>query len=150
MSEKKVRIQKSSGGVIYREEAGQLWVVLISPHSDRWALPKGIVERGEDPAQTAVREVAEETGLGGELVDKLGYVEYWYRDPKDKILYHKFVDFFLIRYQSGDVSQHDWEVQEARWLPITEAIAQASYDSEKNILIKAKEAWEKIKSARQK
>lgn len=146
MAEKKVRVQKSSGGVVFRETDGQMWVALVSPHGDRWVLPKGIVERGENPAQTALREVAEETGLQGEIVSKLGYVEYWYRDPKDKILYHKFVDFFLVRYLGGDVSGHDWEVQEARWFPIAEAIARATHDSEKGMLEKAQAAWSQAKT----
>lgn len=146
MAEKKVRIQKSSGGVVFREEDGQIWVALVSPYGDRWVLPKGIVERGEDAAQTALREVAEETGLQGEIVSKLGYVEYWYRDTKDKILYHKFVDFFLVRYLGGDVSGHDWEVQEARWFSISEAISRATHDSEKGMLQKAQDAWDKIRA----
>lgn len=146
MAEKKVRVQKSSGGVVFRETDGQMWVALISPHGDRWVLPKGIVERGENPAQTSLREVAEETGLQGEIVSKLGYVEYWYRDPKDKILYHKFVDFFLVRYLGGDVSGHDWEVQEARWFPVSQALEVAAHDNERSILRKAQEEWEKLKA----
>ena len=150
----KARIQKSAGGVIYQEREGQMYVALIatkggvvhpegSPRGERWGLPKGIVEKGEKSAQTALREVAEETGLVGEIVDKLGYVEYWYRSPEDKILYHKFVDFYLMEYQSGGVEKHDWEVEEARWFPVGEAMERIAFDNEGEILKKAKERWER-------
>jgi 8-oxo-dGTP pyrophosphatase MutT (NUDIX family) len=149
----KARIQKSAGGVIYQEREGQMYVTLIatkrgvSPEGslrrERWGLPKGIVERGEGSAQTALREVAEETGLEGEIVGKLGYIEYWFRSPEDKILYHKFVDFYLLEYRSGEVEKHDWEVEEARWFPIEEAIERISFENERDILRKAKEEWER-------
>jgi len=149
----KARIQKSAGGVIYQEREGQMYVALIatkggvhpegSPRRERWGLPKGIVEKGEESAQTALREVAEETGLEGEVVGKLGYIEYWFRSPEDKILYHKFVDFYLLEYRSGKVEEHDWEVEQARWFPIEEAIERISFDNERDILRKAKEEWER-------
>lgn len=140
----KARIQKSAGGVIYQGCGGQMYVALIATKGEeRWGLPKGIVEKGEDPAQTALREVAEETGLEGEVVDKLGYIEYWFRSPEDKVLYHKFVDFYLLEYRSGEVGNHDWEVEQARWFPIEEAIERLSFDNEREILRKAKEGWER-------
>lgn len=140
---RKVRIQKSAGGVICREANGQLEVALISPKPEVWALPKGIVEKGEKADRTARREVAEETGLEGEIIDKLGYIEYWYRDPQGKILYHKFVDFFLLGHTGGNLHRHDAEVLSARWYPIQEAIQKASYDTERQMLEKAREAWQK-------
>ncbi|MGB5931656.1 MAG: NUDIX hydrolase [Anaerolineae bacterium] len=140
----KVRIQKSAGGVIYQEREGQMYVALIATKErQRWGLPKGIVEKGEESAQTALREVAEETGLEGEVVGKLGYIEYWFRNPEDKILYHKFVDFYLLEYRSGEVEKHDWEVEQARWFPIEEAIERISFDNERDILRKAKDEWER-------
>jgi 8-oxo-dGTP diphosphatase len=142
----KARIEKSAGGVIYREERGRLYVALIATKGgERWGLPKGLVEKGEKALETAVREVAEETGLRGEPVDRLGYVEYWYRHPEDKELYHKFVDFYLLCHMSGDISGHDGEVDKVQWLPIEEAIERASYKSEKEILKKAKTKWEETK-----
>ncbi len=138
----KARIQKSAGGVIYQEREGKMYAALIATKGgQRWGLPKGIVEKGEKSAQTALREVAEETGLEGEVVGKLGYIEYWFRSPEDKILYHKFVDFYLLEYRSGEVEKHDWEVEQARWFPIEEAIKRISFDNERDILRKAKEAW---------
>lgn len=140
----KARIQKSAGGVIYQEREGKMYVTLIATKGGkRWGLPKGIVEKGEDSTQTALREVAEETGLEGEVVGKLGYIEYWFRSPEDKVLYHKFVDFYLLEYRSGEVKKHDWEVEQARWFPIREAIERISFDNERDILRKAKEEWER-------
>ena len=143
----KVRIQKSAGGVIYQECEGWMYVALIatkgSPQRERWGLPKGIVEKGEGSAQTALREVAEETGLEGEIVGKLGYIEYWFGSSEDKILYHKFVDFYLLEYRSGEVEKHYCEVEQARWFPIEEAIERVSFDNERDILRKAKDEWER-------
>jgi 8-oxo-dGTP pyrophosphatase MutT (NUDIX family) len=138
-----MRVQKSAGGVICRETEGRIEVALISPRPEVWALPKGIVEKGESADGAALREVLEETGLEGEILDNLGYIEYWYRDPGDKALLHKFVDFFLLRYAGGDLDRHDAEVLSVRWFPIQEAIQQASYESERQMLEKARQAWDK-------
>jgi 8-oxo-dGTP pyrophosphatase MutT (NUDIX family) len=139
----KAKIEKSAGGVICREEGGRLRVALIATKGgERWGLPKGLVEKGEDPAQTALREVEEETGLQGRIMDKLGYVEYWFRNPQDDVLYHKFVDFYLMAYESGEVTGHDREVDRAQWYPIEEAIERLSFDNEREMLKKAKERWE--------
>jgi 8-oxo-dGTP pyrophosphatase MutT (NUDIX family) len=141
----KTKFQLSAGGVIFRENEDIEVALIATKGGQRWGLPKGIVERGEDPAQTALREVAEETGLEGEIVGKLGYIEYWFRSPEDKILYHKFVDFYLLEYRSGEVEEHDWEVEQARWFPIEEAIERISFDNERDILRKAREEWERTR-----
>jgi 8-oxo-dGTP pyrophosphatase MutT (NUDIX family) len=139
----KTLIERSAGGVVGREVNGQLQVALIATQDGtRWALPKGLVEPGEKPPATAQREVAEETGLHGRYLDRLGTVEYWYKpDPETRV--HKFVGFYLFAYESGDVAGHDWEVDAAAWFPIDEAIERASYDTERDILRRAKAAWTK-------
>jgi len=103
-----------------------MWVVLIATKGGEvWGLPKGLVEKGEKPLDTALREVGEESGLQGESVADLGYIEYWYRDSTTKVLYHKFVHYYLLSHVGGDVGEHDWEVDEARWFPIEQAIERA-------------------------
>jgi 8-oxo-dGTP diphosphatase len=138
----KATIQRSAGGVIYQNRQGEMWVVLISTRDGSvWGLPKGMIEKGEKPLEAALREVREETGLEGASVADLGYIEYWYRDPETKVLYHKFVDYYLVRWLIGDVADHGWEVDEARWFPIEEAMDTISYENERNVLVKAREAW---------
>jgi 8-oxo-dGTP diphosphatase len=142
-----VEVQKSAGGVVYQERDGEMWVVLIATKgAEVWGLSKGLVEKGEKPLDTALREVKEEAGLLGEPVADLGYIEYWYRDSTAGVLYHKFVHYYLLSHLEGDVSEHDWEVDEARWFLIEEAIERASYENERRVLIKASEEWSKIAS----
>lgn len=124
-----------------------MWVALVATKGGKvWGLPKGLIEKGEKPIQTALREVKEESGLHGEPVADLGYVEYWYRDSETKALYHKFVHYHLLSHVGGDASEHDWEVDQARWFPIEEAIEQASYENERGVLIKAREEWNRLAS----
>jgi 8-oxo-dGTP pyrophosphatase MutT (NUDIX family) len=132
------RDEISSGGVVCRRaESGGLEVALIATHGgERWALPKGLVKKGEALAETALREVREETGLTAEIVAELETVEYWFwwGQPGRKVRFHKKVHFFVMRFLSGDVADHDHEVDDAAWLTIDEAIGRASYKSERQLL----------------
>lgn len=139
----------SAGGVIYRSgpesSSGTPEVCLIATEGFRhWQLPKGLVEDGEPAAQTALREVREETGLEGEIEDHLGRIEYWYvrpdyRNPDERVRVHKEVDFFLMRYVSGSTERHDHEVDDARWFPVDEALRTLSFEGERDILRKARD-----------
>jgi 8-oxo-dGTP pyrophosphatase MutT (NUDIX family) len=104
-----------------------------------WALPKGLVGRGEDPEATALREVGEETGLEGAPVTKLGDVRYVYTRAGARIF--KVVSFYLLRYRRGrigDVSpEHAHEIEEARWLPLEEAPQLLSYTGEREMADRA-------------
>jgi 8-oxo-dGTP pyrophosphatase MutT (NUDIX family) len=150
MGERRVagaKVQRSAGGVVYRDREGKMWVALIATKGGEvWGLPKGVVEKGENALDTALREVEEESGLRGEPKANLGYIEYWYRDPETRVLYHKFVHYFLLSHAGGDVSEHDWEVDEARWFPIEEAIERVSYENERNVLSRAMEEWGELRS----
>ena len=106
-----------------------------------WALPKGLVDPGESPAETAVREVLEETGVGGRLVEKLGDVKYVYSRGGERIF--KIVSFYLLRAGRGRIGEIEErmriEVAEARWLPLEEAPRLLSYDGERKMAAKALE-----------
>src|SRR5918996_3189103 len=124
MSTFETREQVSAGGVVYRRRGGGFEVALISVGEPaRWQLPKGLVGRGEEPVEAALREVGEETGLACEVVAELEKVEYWYfsKGGARRVRFHKFVHFYLMRHVSGDVSGHDDEVNEARWVESEEA-----------------------------
>lgn len=141
MSKVPTKIQISAGGVAFRKRKKQIEAALISVgDNNRWQLPKGIVDKGESTEDAAVREVREEAGIDTELVERIDKVEYWYfwNEDSGRVRYHKFVYFYLLRYESGDVRDHDDEVNEARWFQIDEAIKLLAFSSEKKIVEKAK------------
>jgi 8-oxo-dGTP pyrophosphatase MutT (NUDIX family) len=130
--------QTSSGGVIYRKTGAGFDVALVSVKGGRyWCLPKGLVDKGETPELTALREVREESGLTGRIIDKLGDITYWYFIQDKNIKCRKTVHFFLMEYVEGDTSDHDLEVDDAEWFPIETALNKISYRGDRGILEKA-------------
>ncbi|HET9674958.1 MAG TPA: NUDIX domain-containing protein [Gaiellaceae bacterium] len=132
----------SAGGVLVRSMAGRQWLAAVRPGGKPegvWALPKGLIDPGEGAQQTALREVAEETGLEGEPVGKLGDVRYVYTWDGERIF--KIVSFFLVRYRRGRIGdippEHRHEVAEARWLPLEDAPRLLAYKGEKEMAQKA-------------
>jgi 8-oxo-dGTP pyrophosphatase MutT (NUDIX family) len=127
----------SAGGVVVRD--GQVVVIVPTRRSASGdkvlALPKGHVDPGETPAQAAQREVREEGGVQGSLVDRLGEVRYWYQRNGRRI--PKLVTFFLFDYVSGDPADHDHEVEEARWMPLEQAARQLTYKGEREMVLLA-------------
>jgi 8-oxo-dGTP pyrophosphatase MutT (NUDIX family) len=138
-----MRREFSAGGVVLRRVRGEWRLAAIRPggKDDVWALPKGLVGRGESPADTALREVVEETGVEGRLVEKLGDVRYVYTWSGERVF--KVVSFFLVRYvrgRLGDIpDRFRHEVAEARWLPLDEAPKLLSYTGEREMAAKALE-----------
>ena len=135
------KLQISAGGVAFRKKGRRIEVALISVGAEnRWQLPKGIVDKGEATEAAARREVREEAGIDAEMIDRIDRVEYWYfsTEQNQRVRYHKYVYFFLLRYKSGDVKDHDNEVNEARWFDIDEAVTVLAFNSEKKVMEKAK------------
>jgi 8-oxo-dGTP pyrophosphatase MutT (NUDIX family) len=130
--------------VVLRTVGGRPHVAAIRPQGKRagtWVLPKGNVDPGESPAETALREVREETGLEGKIVEKLGDVKYVYTWDGERIF--KVVSFFLVRAGRGRIGEIDEamrvEVAEARWLPLEEAPTLLAYGGEREMAAKARD-----------
>jgi 8-oxo-dGTP pyrophosphatase MutT (NUDIX family) len=110
-----------------------------------WRLPKGCIEEGESSKEAAIRETREETGCLGEIVTELDDIQYWYTrrdDQGERSRIQKKVDFYLMAYQNGHVSNHDNEVDEAAWFSFAEALKTISYDAERRVLQEAIHAWD--------
>jgi 8-oxo-dGTP pyrophosphatase MutT (NUDIX family) len=134
----------SAGGVLVKTIRGRLMVAAIRPGGKPegvWALPKGNIDPGEKPEETAVREVFEETGVHGHLVEKLGDVKYTYT-RRDGERVFKIVSFYLLRAGRGRIGDIEErmriEVAEARWLPLDEAPRLLAYGGEREMAQKAR------------
>ena len=134
----------SAGGVLLRTIARQPHVAVIRPQGKppgTWALPKGNVDEGETPAETAVREVREETGVEGRLVEKLGDVRYAYT-RRGGVRVFKVVSFYLLEARRGRLGEIEErmriEVAEAKWLPLSEAPRLLAYGGEREMAEKAR------------
>lgn len=151
----------SAGGVVIRQRTDAWWMAAIElPYeSERsaaslpspkkrskpvLALPKGLVDPGEKPLETALREVFEETGVTAEVIAKLADIKYVYtRTWGDGGRVFKIVSFYLMRYRSGKIDDIDpamrIEVARARWVRLEDAPSLLAYGGEKQMAKKALE-----------
>ena len=132
----RTREANAAGGVVLRGSGDSLEVVVAGRTSDRtWVFPKGTPDEGETIEETALREVREESGLEVEILQPLGSIDYWFAIRGERV--HKIVHFFLMRAQGGDVSLHDHEYDEVRWVPVSEARRLLTYDTYRHMLDRA-------------
>jgi 8-oxo-dGTP pyrophosphatase MutT (NUDIX family) len=138
------RRELSAGLVLVRRMRGRTWFAAVRPRGKAqglWALPKGLIGRGESPAETALREGFEETGVTGALGDKLGDVRYVYTWKGERVF--KVVSFYLARARGGRIGRlpagMEREVAEARWLPLAEGPRLLAYRGEKDMTRRALE-----------
>jgi len=148
----------SAGGVVVRQLDGAWNIAAIEPQKEAaqarpvrkgsqtllLALPKGLVDQGEKPEQTAMREVQEETGITASLLTKLGDIKYVYvRSWGDKQRVFKIVSFYLLRYESGQIDDIPpamrIEVKRAMWVPLDDAARKLAYRGERDIVRRAQE-----------
>jgi len=123
----------SAGGLVVRQMRGRPYIAAVRVKDGTvLALPKGHIEPGESGAETAVREVREETGVDGRLVEKLDDIRYWYTRDGARVL--KVVSFFLLSYRSGSVRDYQREeVDSAEWIPLEEAPERLAYRGEQEM-----------------
>lgn len=134
--------QVSAGGVAYREIDGRIDIAIILTNPERrWQLPKGMIDAGESFEQAALREVREEAGIETDLIGPLETTEYWFSADRNgtRTRFHKFVHWFLMRYRSGNVEDHDHEVVEARWAVVDDALEMLVFKNERDVVEKALE-----------
>ena len=149
----------SAGGVVYRWVDGVVEAVLCGRHGPpqagprseiggeslpegdlsnvRWSLAKGTPDPGETLEETALREVREETGLEVEIDAPIGSIEYWFAERGGNVRFHKTVHFYLMAPQGGATSQHDPEFDVVQWFPYDQALENACYANEVEVLRKA-------------
>ncbi len=142
-----VKEQVSAGGVVFRGDKENIEVVIVSVGGQhRWQLPKGLVDKDESPEIAAVREAHEEGGVSSKVVELIETIEYWYAglDNGIRVRFHKRVHFYLLCYLSGDTKDHDWEVNEARWVPIEDAASQLAFDNERRVMERARELLARV------
>ena len=153
----------SAGGVVVRKMKGRWFLAVIEPHMERpkkatkkssrprkaqpptiRALPKGAIDAGEKPEQTAIREVHEETGLQADMIAKLADIKYVYvRNWGNQARVFKIVSFYLLLYRTGRLGhiapEMRIEVRRAFWIPLEEAGTILSYKGEREVTEKAQQ-----------
>lgn len=158
----------SAGGVVVKKEEDRWMIAVIEPQREAeaaadpdrgklpakatrsksvkriWALPKGLVDPGEKPEQTALREVCEETGLTATAIAKLTDIKYVYvRSWGDQQKVFKIVSFYLLRYASGTIGEISEnmkvEVKQALWIPLEEAAGKLAYRGERDVVRRAQD-----------
>ena len=131
------RVDETSAGGLVVDLAGDVPQGALIGRTDRrgrlrWSLPKGHLEAGESPQQAAVREVAEETGIQGEIFGELGTIDYWFVAEGRRI--HKTVHHYLLRATGGELSDADIEVTEVAWVPLPDIGRRLAYPDERNLI----------------
>ena len=128
----------SAGGLCVKVEDGVPYVAVILRRNRagrlETCLPKGHVEEGESPAQAAIREVEEETGVRGKVIWRLGTVDYWFSGVSARV--HKLVHHFLMEYCGGELTTEndpDQEAEDAQWIPLLEAPLRLCYPNERRV-----------------
>ncbi len=135
---------ESSGGVVYRQKNGEVQVAVVQTQRGAWVLPKGAVEPGEAPKDAAVREVREETGIVGEVVEDLGEIRYEVRPDLWTGFVPKVVHQYLLQSVGGSIRPDPSEHVEARWVSMQEAVRMLHHVNERTIMLRAEDLLSRL------
>jgi bis(5'-nucleosidyl)-tetraphosphatase len=137
MEEKKKPVKRefSAGGVVYRKRKnGEIeWLICRASSHHKWVFPKGIIEKGEEAEETALREVEEETGIKAKIVARIKLLEKYVYQLKGTLIL-KNVVYFLMEFLPGEVKNPDFEVEEIAWLPYEQALKKLEFEGTKKVL----------------
>lgn len=129
----------SAGGIVIREHQDALEVAIIARYNRggrlEWCLPKGHPEGAEDHREAAVREVEEETGIAGDILEPLGSIDYWFTVSRHRV--HKTVHHFLLRATGGELTTEkdpDHEAVDVAWVRIEDVARRLSFANERRIV----------------
>ena len=127
-----MKFEFSAGGVVYKKEDKKTFI-LVAQHSKHhgWVFPKGLIDKGEKKEETATREVEEETGIKGKILQPLSPIKFWYVMSGEKI--KKTVYYFLMEEAGGDIEKHDHEMEKVEWIAPEEVADRLTYKSEKEV-----------------
>jgi|SRR3989344_2822675 len=132
-----MKFETSAGGIVYRKVNSKIEVLVVQHSAHHgWVFPKGLIDSGETKETTAVREVKEEGGVAAKIIKELPPTEYFYQFNGEKI--KKRVNYFLMEYISGDIANHDWEMEAAEWVPLEKTEEKLSFRSDKEVFKEAK------------
>lgn len=134
-----MRFEFSAGGVVFNQTKSGL-EILLCQHSYHhgWGFPKGLIgdkKKGEGKVETALREVEEETGAKGEILGEIEPVTYWYKFEGEMV--KKTVYFYVMRYLGGDITKHDFEMEDVQWVEKDKVEDKLTYKSDKEVFKKA-------------
>ena len=137
-----MKFEESAGGIVFDKRDGQIFII-VTQHSQHhgWVFPKGLIDKGEDKKSTALREVEEEAGVEAKIIQELSPTEYFYQFQGTKI--KKKVIYFRMEYISGDIGDHDWEMEDAQWILVDKVYEKLSFKSDKEVFQEAKKLIEK-------
>ena len=130
-----MKFEFSAGGIVFKKENNHIWILTCqSSQHHGWVFPKGLIgdhQKTETKEETALREVQEETGVKAQILRSLSPTTYWFVWNNEKT--KKTVYYFLMEYLSGNIMQHDKEMEKVEWLPIDEVKKRLTYNSDKEI-----------------
>jgi 8-oxo-dGTP pyrophosphatase MutT (NUDIX family) len=132
----------SAGGLVVKGIERDKQLAVVIGRADRrgrtqWSLPKGHIDIGERPEQTAMREISEETGIRGDMLAALGSIDYWFR--AEAAIVHKTVHHYLLRFREGEPVADDHEITDVAWVPLEALPSQLAHASERRLAAVAAE-----------